>query len=123
LPDTLSSLNRFALIPKPAGAQHPGPPGRSPAKKQVANLPQEVEMGTGWFCFFIRAVWQVQIVKPTHVFDFLWDGCESKLLERRITEISEWKVWTSFTFQVLQTLVLLNSAGVAVVAQVNWAAK
>ncbi|MHB8519819.1 MAG: hypothetical protein ACYDH9_03580, partial [Limisphaerales bacterium] len=26
--------------------------------------------------FFIPAVWQVQIVKPTLFFDFLWDGCE-----------------------------------------------
>ncbi|MHB8524185.1 MAG: hypothetical protein ACYDH9_25980, partial [Limisphaerales bacterium] len=28
--------------------------------------------------FFIPAVWQVQIVKPTLFFDFLWDGCDLK---------------------------------------------
>jgi len=72
--------NGFALIPTPWGARHPGPPGRSPAKKQVANLPQDVELGMCWsgFCFFIAAVWPAQIVKQTHVFDFLWDGCDLK---------------------------------------------
>jgi hypothetical protein len=33
------------------------------------------------FLFFIPAVWQVQIVKPTLFFDFLWDGCDFTLLK------------------------------------------
>jgi hypothetical protein len=48
-------------------------------KNKVANLPQDVGLGTGWFgfCFFIPAVWQVQIVKRRHFFDFPLDGCEN----------------------------------------------
>jgi hypothetical protein len=41
----------LCLDSKTGVGQHSGPPGRSPAKKQVANLPQEVELGTGWFAF------------------------------------------------------------------------
>ena len=42
-------LSSFAVNLKPWAAEHPGPPGRSAAKNEVANQPQEVELGTGWF--------------------------------------------------------------------------
>jgi hypothetical protein len=32
--------------------------------------------------FFIPAVWQVQIAKPTNSFDFPSDGCESEISNR-----------------------------------------
>ena len=72
-------------------ALDPGSPrqlGNQEVRNEVANLPQQVHLCSGWnvlVVFFIPAVWQ-DYAKHSSFFEILWDGCEINKTSTAITQ-------------------------------------